>query len=267
MVALISSPSPLLQHSVSSRHLRTRCAINWTANFRSTVLVVRLAASIAAGSRTSIEFFRFPFIADREPRKSKFPSFGYYDRRLCCDGCLSSAMHTSDDSEWPVHSFMLSINDFSRPSTATATFCCSFFTLFFNVVPWFSAQYHVGRHDRTMIACDAWWLPRKGPDLRWGFDLLPYILVSFVFLVWDAKHRPVAIVFRVWFGFVSPDLTYIGRAALTGQVALVCTVQSLQENWWLYFWTKVLATFALKFPCECCIIADQQISISLCFAN
>ena len=67
---------------------------------------------------------------------------------ICCDGCpstslLSSAMHSSDDSDWPAHPLMLSFHDLrSLPLRRPPS-----------IVP---QSYCVGRYAWTTIACNTW---------------------------------------------------------------------------------------------------------------
>ena len=61
---------------------------------------------------------------------------------------LSSAVRSSEDSDWPVNSLILSFHDFT-------VFLCDDYHPPFPVV-WFSPTCHVYRHGQTTITCDAW---------------------------------------------------------------------------------------------------------------
>ena len=88
-------------------------------------------------------------------------SLRYYNRHLCCDWLLSSAMCSNDDNAWPVHSLMLSLRDLRSltlqwlPSTVP---CC----VIFGSVSW---QQTWPNHDNLWhltVDNKSWWhLVRK----------------------------------------------------------------------------------------------------------
>ena len=72
---------------------------------------------------------------------------------------LSSAMRSNDDIGWAVHSLLL------YPSMIYEVFIWDEYYPLFLVV-WSSTAHRDDRHGRTMIACDAWQLKVKAPDVR-----------------------------------------------------------------------------------------------------
>ena len=115
---------------------------------------------------------------------------GYSDRYFYCDGflsTLSSAMSSSNNSDWHVHSLMLSFHDLRcllllhLPSTVSCT-------MIFGIVFCWQTWPNHGSFWRLTI---------KALDVQWGHWPVAIYIVYFVFVVWYAKHPPVAFKFQM----------------------------------------------------------------------
>ena len=96
---------------------------------------------------------------------------------------LSSVMHSSDNSEWSVHSARLSFHDF-----------CSLLQRLPSTVPtvWFSAAYHVARHGQTTVTCNAWRLTARTPNVvvkQWLFTIHYVNIVGMTYASPDVKRN------------------------------------------------------------------------------
>ena len=99
---------------------------------------------------------------------------------------MSSAMRSNNDNYWPVHSLMSSLHDSRvlplRRLPSTVPRCMISVSI--------SWRQTWTNHDNS----------RPGEDI----DLLPYVLVRFMFSLWYAKHLPVSSCLQR-LGFASPD--------------------------------------------------------------
>ena len=117
----------------------------------------------------------------------------------------SCLWYTGAMTATPVYFLILSLNDLHSlplwwpPSTVP----CSMVLV----------AYHVGRHGRTMITCNAWWLTIRTPDVQQGhLPVAIYFIRLFVQSVWYTKHPPVAFAFKCLY---SSLMVHSRRPALT----------------------------------------------------